>query len=79
MSQPQKEFEILKNFTTSFGLILTIKFFSIRKPGLGQKIIFREKEYQVAGIFLHSYPYIANVKLHNRMHNGIFDCIVKPA
>lgn len=79
MNQAQKEFEILDSFNTSWGLILTIKFTSKKKPDLGQKIIYNEKEYYVSGILLHASPYTANIELQTRMQNGIYDCTVKPA
>jgi hypothetical protein len=78
MSQTQKEFEILESFNTSWGLMLTIKFSSKKKPDLGQKITHNKKEYYISGITLHASPYTANIELQNRMQNGIYDCTVKP-
>lgn len=79
MNQAPKEFQILNSFNTSFGLVLTIKFSSKKRPDLGQKIMYRGKEYNVSGIFLHASPYNANIQLQDRIQKGIFDCIVKPA
>jgi len=73
----EKDYEIPESFNTSWGLMVRIQFYSKKRPEPGQKIKYKEIDYVLSGVLLHSSPYPSNLELIKRMEEGIYDCSLK--
>jgi len=72
------EYEILETWSLSIGFMACIKFFSKQRPQIGSIIIYKGHEYKITGYMTHATPHEANIRLSERMKEGIYDCLLKP-